>query len=220
MTGEAPRKYSPRVRRKRRQARQEILETAERILQEQGIDAVTLASVAGELGMTRQALYHYFASKDALVRSLVVALLDEEIEVLVAAVAPGEEPATVLGTLIRAFHDHYRGRLDAFRLIYGQLQLNLESTTKMDPATIREEINPRTRRLFDVLEARLAGAGADDARRRRVRQLAFTAWTAALGLMTILSVTEATGDPLVHSSQDLLETLTQVFDRAAAGGNW
>ena len=64
------RPQSERVQRKHKQARQDILEVAERILSEGGIEAVTLASVAGELSMTKQALYHYFASKEALVRSL------------------------------------------------------------------------------------------------------------------------------------------------------
>jgi len=78
---------SPRVERKYLQARQEILETAQSILLEGGVEAVTLASVAGELGMTKQAIYHYFPSKDALVRSLVATLVDSEIETLIAAVA-------------------------------------------------------------------------------------------------------------------------------------
>lgn len=215
MSAESPRKRSPRIRRKRRQARREILDAAKRILSEQGIDAVTLASVAGELGMTRQALYHYFPSKDALERSLVVALLDEEVEVLVAAVQAAKAPGQVLGTLIRAFYQHYVHRLDAFRMIYTRQQLNLASELTLDPETIHEEINPLTRRLFDVLEERLAGAGSGPSHRVGKRRLAFTAWTAALGLVTILSVTEAAGDPLVHGTPALLDTLSGVFDQAA-----
>ena len=71
---------SSRVARKRQQAREDILDAAQQILGAQGTDAVTLASVAGQLGMTKQALYHYYPSKEALLRSLVTTLLDEEIE--------------------------------------------------------------------------------------------------------------------------------------------
>ena len=51
---------------------------------------------------------------------------------------------------------------------------------------------------------------------QRVRQLAFTAWSSALGLLTILSIADATADPLVHSDADLIDTLSKVFELAAA----
>jgi len=51
-----------------------------------------------------------------------------------------------------------------------------------------------------------------------MRQLAFTAWVSALGLMTMLGVADAVDDPLVHSDEDLLNTLSDVFDGAAS--NW
>ena len=92
---------SLRVRQKREQVRLQILQAAQEILGEQGVDDLTLAAVAGRLGMTKQALYHYFRSKEALVNSLVTTLLDEEVEVLVAAVERAEAGDNILGTLIR-----------------------------------------------------------------------------------------------------------------------
>jgi AcrR family transcriptional regulator len=211
MTVRKVRQPSARIREKRRQARSDILDAARRLLNEQGIDAVTLASVAAELGMTKPALYHYFPSKDAMVRALVMSLLTEEIETLTAAVEALDDPAETLPTLIRAFHAHYSERLDAFRIVYCQSQLVSAPDLGMDPETIRDEINPRTRHLFDVLENRLAANGASTAERRKLRRLAFTAWTSALGLLTMLSVADATGDPLTHSDKDLLDTLAGIF---------
>jgi AcrR family transcriptional regulator len=202
---------SARIQEKRRQARNDILGAARRLLKEQGIEAVTLAAVAAELGMTKPALYHYFPSKDVLVRALVISLLGEEIEALIAAVDAQEKAADTLPALIRAFHAHYIDRIDEFRIVYSQSQLASGASLGMDAGTLRDEINPRTRHLFDVLEDRLAGARASAAERRRVRQLAFSAWTSALGLMTMLSVADSTGDPLAHSDADLLDTLVGVF---------
>lgn len=207
---------SPRVARKHERNRQEILQTARALLRQGGLDAVTLASVAGELGLTKQALYHYFASKEALVKSLLVILLDEEIEALMQAVSKEESDARVLGSMIRAFHSHYIGRLDAFRAVYCQGQLYPAASTIIDANALREEINPRTRSLFDALEARLAGPSGSKARRARMRRLAYAAWLAALGLLTMLGLSDATRDPLLHSDEDLLETLSAVFDAAAA----
>jgi AcrR family transcriptional regulator len=217
MSPQKARQPSARIRQKRREARRDILDAARRLLNEQGADALTLASVAAELGMTKPALYHYFPSKDALVRALVTALLAEEIDALIAAIDARENDADALPAMIRAFYAHYRKRLDAFRIVYGQSQLVPAPDLGMDPQTIREEINPRTRRLFDALEARLVADRASEAERRRARRLAFTAWTSALGLVTMLSVADATGDPLVHGDAELLDTLAGVFAGAEAG---
>jgi AcrR family transcriptional regulator len=203
---------STRVARKQEQARSEILDAARKLLHEHGIDAVTLAAVAGELGMTKQALYHYFSSKEALTRSLVTTLLDDEVKTLIAAVEAEKETGNILGRMILTFHEHYADRLDAFRFVYAHSQLYTGATTALDADTLRDEINPRTRQLFDVIEQRLAGSGADKKERRQVRQLAFIAWTSVLGLMTMLSVADAINDPLVHTDKALLDTLVGLFE--------
>lgn len=206
------RQTSPRIARKRRQVRGEIIGAARDLLHDQGVDGVTLASVAGELGMTKQGLYHYYASKEALLRALISTLIDEEIEALVAAVQAEKNRAKVLGTLIRAFYDHYVERFDAFRIVYCQSQLSTGTGVALDPETIRKEINPRTRKLFDVMEERLAKRGASEKKRRQLRELAFAAWVSALGLMTMLSVADASRDPLIHPDRVLLDSLTGVFE--------
>jgi AcrR family transcriptional regulator len=203
---------SPRIAKKREQVEQEILKIAQSILGEEGPKGVTLASVAGRLGMTKQSLYHYYSSKEALDRALVANLLDQEIEVLLAAVEKQKSDRKVLGTLIRAFHDHYADKLGAFRTIYCGTQMYAPSNSALDEITLREEIHPRTRQLFDILERRITEEGAGRAARKRARQLAFTAWTSALGLMTMLGVADATDDPINHTEKDLLRTLSLVFD--------
>jgi AcrR family transcriptional regulator len=153
--------------------RREILDAARALLLEEGPDAVTLGSVSGRLGMTKPALYHYFPSKEALTRSLVAALIDEEVDELEAAVeraGPGENP---IASMIRAFHAHYREDLHAFRFVYGQSQLYLNPELGIDAAMVRNEITPRTRHLFDMLESRSAGANLDKGERRSIRRLGF-----------------------------------------------
>ncbi|AQT82332.1 TetR family transcriptional regulator [Mycolicibacterium litorale] len=50
---------------------QAILDTAERLLGEQGYDAITIADIATGAGITRGSLYFYFGSKEAVVTALV-----------------------------------------------------------------------------------------------------------------------------------------------------
>ncbi len=210
-----PRQRSALVERKHAQARRDILEAAEGILLSGGPEAVTLGSVGGELSMTKQALYHYYSSKEALVRALVTTLVDKEVESLIAAVEKTDSDADVLGAMIRSFYNHYIGRLGAFRSVYCQSQFYSGPGASVDQDTVRNEINPRTRHLFDVLEDRIASSSASKSQRQQMRQLAFAAWLSALGLLTMLGVAEAVDDPLVHSDEDLLSTLSNVFNAAA-----
>ena len=214
MTAAIPPRRPSRVAQKHARARREILQVARDILREQGGEALTLAAMAARLGMTKQALYHYFASKEALDRALVTALLDDEIEFLLAAIAAADSPQQTLRALIRGFHAHYADRLYEFRTVYCQSQLYTSGKPGLDSATLRDEINPRTQRLFDVLEKRLAPGNANRQARQRARRLAFTAWTSALGIVTMLSVADAAQDPLRHTDAELLETLCGVYEKA------
>jgi len=210
------RQPSARVRYKREQAREEILEVAQTLLHEGGVEAITLAAVAGALSMTKQSLYHYFSSKEVLVRSLVAMLLDDEVKALTAAVEASDAIEDTLGTLIQAFYGHYINNLDAFRIVYCQSQLYAAPNLRIDEETLRDEINPRTRHLFDVLEGRMTSGKVSSKDRTRMRQLAFVAWSSALGLLTMLGIADANDDPLIHTDEVLLAALSNVFDSAAA----
>jgi AcrR family transcriptional regulator len=205
-----------RVEQNRARTRKEILVTAQHILMDRGVEAVTLASVSGEMGLTKQALYHYFPSKEALIRCLVTALLDDEIDSLLNAIDETDTGSHTLGTMIRAFYDYYIGNLNAFRAIYCQSQLYSAGELVLDAETLRNKVNVRTRMLFDILEERISTGSMSASERAELRRLTFTAWLAALGLLTMLSVADATKDPLIHSDTDLLATLTKVFDEAAS----
>ena len=206
---------SPHVARKYARVQREILETAQSILLDRGVEAVTLESVAGDLGMTKQALYYYFPSKEALMRSLITTLLNDEVTTLTREIENNDRTGSVLGTLIRSFYTHYIDRLDAFRSVYCQSQLYSGGSPTIDQETVQQEINPRTRHLFDVLEAQLAANAASPEQRADLRRLSFVAWLSALGLMTMLGVADAADDPLVHSDEELLDTLALIFDNAA-----
>lgn len=72
----APAPLSLRERRRATAAR-EIVDAAERHLAEHGPAALSLRAVARDLGMTVQALYHYFPNRDALVTALVTKGYDD-----------------------------------------------------------------------------------------------------------------------------------------------
>src|SRR5690606_40089688 len=57
--------------RRRAVATQEIVDAAERHIDQEGAAALSLRAVARSIGMTAQALYHYFPNRDALVTVLL-----------------------------------------------------------------------------------------------------------------------------------------------------
>ena len=207
---------SPRVRLKRERMRQEVLEAAKALLLAEGPDAVTLGAVSSRLRMTKPAIYHYFPSKEALTRSLVASLIDEEIEKLETAVEEAGSGENPIGAMIRAFHAHYRTNLHAFRFVYGQLQLYTKPELGIDAEMVRSEITPRTRHLFDLMESRLASGDQGSRERRSMRRLAFVAWMSVLGLLTMIAIAEGMDDPLLYPDEELLDTITSAFEQANA----
>jgi AcrR family transcriptional regulator len=65
---------------------QEIIQTARRLLVEQGPDAVTLRAIAREMGMTAPALYRYFDSHEELLRHVVAGIFTELASYVKAAI--------------------------------------------------------------------------------------------------------------------------------------
>ena len=71
----------------------EIIQTARRLLIEQGSAAVSLRAIAREMGMTAPGLYRYFASHETLIQYVVADIfteLSDHVEAAVRAALPGE----------------------------------------------------------------------------------------------------------------------------------
>ena len=64
-------KKPQRKRRSKEEARAEILEVAKAALLARGPDGIRLDEIAGEIGVSRQALLHHFGSREGLLREVV-----------------------------------------------------------------------------------------------------------------------------------------------------
>ncbi|NGO70831.1 TetR/AcrR family transcriptional regulator [Streptomyces boncukensis] len=118
---ERPAVLSPLRQRRRAAATQEILDAAERHISEHGPAALSLRAVARSLGMTVQALYHYFPKRDDLVTALIAKTYDELAGAVQAAVdAPPDDPD--LPGLVVATEGYRRWAVEhpeRFQLLYG-----------------------------------------------------------------------------------------------------
>ncbi|MGW5864927.1 TetR/AcrR family transcriptional regulator [Streptomyces sp. NPDC055239] len=113
---------TPTLRQRRRAAAtQEILDAAERHITEHGPAALSLRAIARDLGMTVQALYHYFPSRDALVTALVTKAYDDQAAAVQAAVDTAADDPD-LPRLVVAAEGYRRWAIahpEHFQLLYG-----------------------------------------------------------------------------------------------------
>ncbi len=194
-------------------SRQEIIDVTRSVLARSGALKLTLELVAAELGMSKQALYHYFPSKDALLFDVVLDDLIASAEAVNRACAAAPDGASALEALIRAYTAYFLPRLDAFRLMTMQVGAALD--WKHSPAML-ERLRPINDLLYGETEKKLAADHRAPRRdKQEPRRLAFTAHLAAMGFLTMRAVVDRMNDPLLHSDDDLVDELCRTY-RAAA----
>lgn len=94
----------------RSDTRQRIQEAARGLFGRQGVQRTSLQDIADELGITKPALYYHFASREDLVRSILVPLIEEG-ERFVAE-HEGRAAVDVRELVYGYFDFHYRHRRD------------------------------------------------------------------------------------------------------------
>lgn len=112
----------PSLRQRRRAvAVQEIVSTAERHITEHGPAALSLRAVARSLGMTVQALYHYFPSRDDLITALITKGYDDLADAVQAAAdaAPDDPELPRLVVATEGYRAWGIAHPERFQLLYG-----------------------------------------------------------------------------------------------------
>ena len=74
-----------------------------------------------------------------------------------------------------------------------------------------EQVHPLTATIYDALEGRLATR--PNVSRIEARRQAVAIHVAVLGLVMMVSMTEAMGDPLRHDRSDLVDALADLLSR-------
>lgn len=113
---------APSLRQRRRTvAVCEILAAAEHYIDENGPAALSLRAVARSLGMTVQALYHYFPSRDDLVTALITKAYEELADAVQTAVdtAPDDPHVPRLVIAVEGYRRWAIANPERFKLIYG-----------------------------------------------------------------------------------------------------
>ena len=90
--------------------RQRIQAVARDLFLQQGVQRTSLQDIADKLGITKPALYYHFASREDLVRSILVPLIDEGEQFV--SDQEGRDEIDARAVLEGYFDFHYRHRQD------------------------------------------------------------------------------------------------------------
>ncbi|MDS1135780.1 TetR/AcrR family transcriptional regulator [Nitratireductor indicus] len=122
--------------------RDAILHGAASIFARDGYDRASMSQLAGELGVSKALLYHYYASKEALLYDIIAAHLQDLVETVEEADDPAAPPETRLERLVIALLEAYRDADNEHRVQLSGL--------KLLPEEQQDELKALERRLVLV----------------------------------------------------------------------
>jgi AcrR family transcriptional regulator len=98
--------------------REALLEAAERLVAEGGVDAVGVRAVAEGAGTTTRAVYALFGSKEELVQALAQRAFELVMEQAAAAPLTGDPGADLIACAVKGFRGFALEHPDLFRLFF------------------------------------------------------------------------------------------------------
>jgi AcrR family transcriptional regulator len=129
--------------------REQILQAAQRLFADQGFRETNLNDVATQLGFRRQAVYHYFRSKEEILYELI----DRAGQAVVASAQPTLDadlpPAEMLAEVVRNHVRQLLTNVDIFRIQFSELSKLAGHRADM----LRRDISAYVRRIANVIEA-------------------------------------------------------------------
>jgi AcrR family transcriptional regulator len=159
--------------------RNALLEEAARLVETDGVDALTLRELARRLDVSHAAPGHHFADKAALLAELAADGFEELTRELESGLREGRSPATQLRDVGRGYLRFALRRPGHYRVMFGRETRSENPLPRLAAAGTR---------AFEVLQqavkAALSPAHARSA--QKVSQAAFVAWSSTHGAAMLL----------------------------------
>jgi AcrR family transcriptional regulator len=180
-----------------------ILETTQRIISEEGIDAVSIRRVADDMGYTSAILYHYFENKGQLLSCAVY----EGYKKILASVEPPESglsPADDLRASFKNFVD------SAMRVPneYKAFILNYSSGFLAEISVLDEDGHKKSPTLAKIVSTLERGVETGELTPCDVELTAKILWSAMFGLffrfVVERDITQGQRDALIQRQLDVL----------------
>lgn len=163
----------PRQRERRSSAkadarRLKIVNTSARLFDQRGVDAVSMADIADEVGLAKPSLYHYFPSKEEILYSIHLNMINMLLERLEQRMQAEASPDVVLRGVLNDMFDS----MDTHP---GHARVFFEHSRRLSDE-YREAVRSAERRYDDQISSVIAQGIADGYFRKmdpRVAALAF-----------------------------------------------
>ena len=139
--------------------RQQLLHTARRLFAERGFDGVSIAAIAEEQVLTKQALLHHFKSKEKLYGEILEAIARELHAERVAAQAASPDPVERLERALVGMLPQTAAALERARLLMRELLDNRERARHAEAWYLRDYLDE----LMAMVRAVPGWASATDA---------------------------------------------------------
>jgi len=101
-----------------------ILEIAQRLVQQRGVNGFSYADIAKEVGISKPSLHHHFTTKSALVTRLIENYTEQLVNYLMSL----EKGELTFSEKLNGYYDLYRGSLNKERICLGGM-LSAEALT-------------------------------------------------------------------------------------------
>lgn len=98
-----------------------FLRAATRLFAEKGFYGTSIAAIADELGLTKQALIHHFGSKERLYGEVLQRIADELVATMIEATSDHADAQTQLEQLLERMHDNRKRRPEQTQLLMREL---------------------------------------------------------------------------------------------------
>ena len=130
--------------------RQRLLDIAEQLFAERGFYGVSIATIASEVGFTKQGLLHYFNSKEKLYGAIVQRISDDFQDHQREALQASEDPAERLEKFYAALAEPTETNVQRTRLLMRELLDNNERAAKAENWYLRPFLDRLISMVKDV----------------------------------------------------------------------
>ena len=159
--------------------RERILETAETIIQDEGIEKLSIRKITSRLDYTPGIIYHYFKNKEDILNAIIAQGYGEILSILKQNQIMSYKPSEVLGSTLRAYMEAMLKRRDIFLLLMNSKQAMIRAQVDILLPDIRNQ-----RASIDMLCKRIeAGIQIGEFTSMNVERRAQTIWCATFGVM-------------------------------------
>lgn len=199
------------------QMKKEILDSTIELIEEEGPRDITLLKISKRLGLTKQALYHYYKSKEILLFETIIRELIETADIIELETEKANNGNEAIETLMRTFFNRYINRINIFSLVYNTYP-HLDLTEFASEEKLKD-VHALNKKIFGNCERLLKIDQKDGtfSKNKNPRVFSFNAQTAVIGILNIVAMTRSINDPLIHSEKKLISDICQTFKYAFSG---